>query len=215
MRTVSADLLAAQSAPDSEATVTARLKRRGTFAGDPLAWRPLFLHTALNLPYSDAAVGAAACACAENGAMVRVLRSQAALKVGVQRFNVLGWNGSGAYWPSAATAALKAAPTELYTLTAAVTGESTPGVGRSGSTIRAFYGDGGRVRYNNSANDGQTWGISSNVWNGNTYYNRLTNFAVSTGGGAANAWHIVFNGVTAAGAVCVRGIHSIGSGWVA
>ena len=87
--------------------------------------------------------GAAACACAENGAMVRVLRSQAAMKVGVQRFNVLGWSGS--YWPSAATAALTAAPVELYTLTVAVTGGSTQGVGRSGSTIRVFCGDGGRV----------------------------------------------------------------------
>ena len=102
MRTLSPELLAAQAQPDPYATVTIRCKRRGTFAGDPLAWRPLFLHTAGDLPYGDVGVTAAACACAENGAVFRVLRSQSAMKVGIQRFNTLPWTGSGASWSPAA-----------------------------------------------------------------------------------------------------------------
>ena len=67
MRALSDDLLAIQSHPDALATVTVRCKRRSTFAGDPLLWRPLFKHTAANIPYGDVNVTAAACSCAAAG----------------------------------------------------------------------------------------------------------------------------------------------------
>ena len=110
MRALTADLLAIQSHPDALATVTVRCKRRSTFAGDPLLWRPLFKHTAANIPYGDVNVTAAACSCAQSGTILRVLRSTAARKVGVQRFTVTSWAGTGSSWPSAASAALTAAP---------------------------------------------------------------------------------------------------------
>src|SRR5215212_9497603 len=110
MRTLDAATLAAQSRPDALATVSVRCKRRSTFAGDPLVWRPIFMHTAANLPYGDANVTAAACACAESGVILRVLRSAKAKKVGVQRFSALNWSGSGTSWPSAARVELTRAP---------------------------------------------------------------------------------------------------------
>ena len=64
MRALSAELLELQAHPDALATVTVRCKRRRTFAGDPLLWRPAFKHTAANMPYGDLNVTAAACSCA-------------------------------------------------------------------------------------------------------------------------------------------------------
>ncbi len=61
------ELLEIQAHPDALATVTVRCKRRSTFAGDPLLWRPAFKHTAGNIPYGDANVTAAACSCAAAG----------------------------------------------------------------------------------------------------------------------------------------------------
>ena len=86
MRALSSELLEIQAHPDALATVTVRCKRRSTFAGDPLLWRLAFKHTAANVPYGDPNVTAAACSCAAAGYVVRVLRSAAAKKVGVQRF---------------------------------------------------------------------------------------------------------------------------------
>ena len=108
MRALTGDLLAIQSHPDALATVTVRCKRRSTFTGDPLLWRPIFKHSAANMPYGDVNVTAAACTCSQAGTVLRVLRSAAAKKVGVQRFTVTTWAGSGTSWPSAATAALTA-----------------------------------------------------------------------------------------------------------
>ena len=58
MRTLSAELLEIQAHPDALASVTVRCKRRSTFTGDPLLWRPIFKHTAANLPYADVNVTA-------------------------------------------------------------------------------------------------------------------------------------------------------------
>ena len=115
------------------------------------------MHTAANLPYGDVNVTAAACACAEAGAMLRVLRSAAAKKVGVQRFNVLGWSGSGTSWPSAARTELTRTPTQVATLPRTTREESTPGVGRNGSEIRIVYGDGAKLYMVKSLDDGKSW----------------------------------------------------------
>ena len=61
MRTLNPELLELQAHPDALATVTVRCKRRSTFAGDPLLWRPAFKHTSGNVPYGDVNVTAAAC----------------------------------------------------------------------------------------------------------------------------------------------------------
>jgi len=213
MRTLSSALLAAQSAPDPYVSVTARFKRRGTFSGDPLAWRPLFLHSAGDLPYGDAGVTAAACACAANGVMVRVLRSQAAMKVGVQRFNTLAWTGTGASWSAAAATALTAAPTQIASLTAAISGESTPAVVWTPSGMFYAYADGGALYRGWSLNDGVSWSAPALTWNLGATYARLTNLALcdaAQAGAPAAYLTAVFNGVTAAGAVQVRGLHYVG-----
>lgn len=211
MRTLSADLLALQSTPDAEATVTARCKRRGTFASDPLAWRPIFLHTAANLPYGDAGVTAAACACAENGAVVRVLRSAAAGKVGVQRLNVLGWNGSGQFWPSAAEAALTATPVQVATLTSTDTAESTPGVGRESSTVVLAYGDGPKIFVAISGDDGCTWGSPQLVYDGTGAYTRFTDLCVLRWPGYL--WTVLCTACDAAGALSAISFYNTGGGW--
>ena len=145
MRTLSAELLELQAHPDALATVTVRCKRRSTFAGDPLLWRPAFKHTAGNIPYGDVNVTAAACSCSAAGYVVRVLRSTSAKKVGVQRFSVTAWSCGGSAWPRRPRRALTAAPVQVATLASTDTRESVPGVGRIGSEIRVLYGDGGKL----------------------------------------------------------------------
>ncbi len=94
MRALSPELLELQAHPDALATVTVRCKRRSTFAGDPLLWRPAFKHTAANIPYGDVNVTAAACSCSAAGYVVRVLRSTSAKKVRVRACS-RGCPGSG------------------------------------------------------------------------------------------------------------------------
>lgn len=212
MRSLSPDLLAAQTQPDAYATVTARCKRRSTFAGDPLLWRLLFQHTAANLPYGDPNVTAAACACAEGGAMVRVLRSPAARKVGVQRFNALSWSGSGTSWPSAARTELTRTPVQVGTLAATGTEESTPGVGRIGSELRVVYGDGPKLYMVKSLDDGKSWGAPVMVYDGGLNYGRFSNISLC---GSGSTWICVFTAYNTKQLPRVRGMHDAGGGWVA
>lgn len=205
MRVLSAELLGAQGLPDPEVTIAARFKRRGTFASDPLAWRPLFKHASGDMPYGDVGVTSAVCPCAANGAMVRVLRSQSALKVGVQRFNVLTWSGDGSSWSSAAALAMAAAPTDIGTLATAVVGESTPGVARAGSTMRCLFADGGALKLVTSYTDGASWLAPVAVWNGSATYNRISNFSAVVVG---SVWYWVFNGYTPGGVSRVLGLSS-------
>ena len=211
MRTLSDDLLAIQSHPDALATVTVRCKRRSTFTGDPLLWRQVFKHTAANIPYGDVNVTAAACSCAAPGAVLRVLRSTAARKVGVQRFTVTNWTGTGANWPSAATAALTATPVQVATLEAADAKESTPGVGRIGSEIRILYGDGAKLYCVKSANDGTSWTAPAIAYDGGLNYFRFSNISVC---GFGSTWVCVLNGYNTKGLPVVLGMNDAGSGWV-
>jgi hypothetical protein len=211
MRALDDATLSAQSRPDALATVTVRCKRRSTFAGDPLVWRPIFMHTAANLPYGDINVTAAACACAEAGAMVRVLRSAAANKVGVQRFNVLNWSGSGTSWPSTARTELTRTPVQVGTLASTNTEESTPGVGRIGSEIRIVYGDGPKLYMAKSLDDGRTWSPPVMVYDSGLQYGRLSNISLC---GAGATWICVFSGYNPKRLARVRGMHDAGEGWV-
>ena len=158
--------------------VTIRCKRRSTFTGDPLLWRPAFRHTAANMPYGDVHVTAAACSCGAPGYVLRVLRSTAAGKVGVQRFGVTGWSCGGTSWPGAATSALTAAPVLVAALGSSDTRESVPGVGRIGSEIRVLYGDGGKLYCVKSTNDGVSWGAPAVVYDGALNYTRFSNISV-------------------------------------
>ena len=212
MRALSDDLLAIQSHPDALATVTVRCKRRSTFTGDPLLWRPIFRHTATNIPYGDANVTAAACSCAQGGTILRVLRSTAARKVGVQRFTVTSWAGTGTNWPSAATAALTATPVQVAALSATGTKESTPGAGRIGSEIRILYGDGARLYCARSTNDGVSWTAPTVAYDGGLNYARFSNIAVC---GFGATWICVFNGYNTKGIPVVLAMHDAGGGWVA
>ncbi|MFN8469025.1 MAG: hypothetical protein U0X20_25940, partial [Caldilineaceae bacterium] len=211
MRSLSPDLLAVQAQPDAYASVVMRCKRRSTFAGDPLVWRPIFQHTAANLPYGDPNVTATACACAEVGAMVRVLRSSAALKVGVQRFNALTWSGGGTSWPSAARTELTRTPTQVGALAAPGTEESTPGVGRIGSEIRIVYGDGARLYMAKSLDDGKSWAAPVLAYDGSLNYGRFSNISLC---GFGATWICVLTGYSTKGLPVVLGLHDAGSGWV-
>ena len=212
MRALSDDLRSIQSHPDALATVTVRCKRRSTFSGDPLLWRPMFQHTAANIPYGDVNVTAAACSCAQSGTVIRVLRSTAAKKVGVQRFTVTSWTGTGSNWPSAATAALTAAPVQVATLASTDTRESTPGVGRIGSEIRILYGDGPKLYCVQSTNDGVSWGLPAVVYDGSLSYARFNNISIC---GYGSTWICVLNGYNNKGIPVVIGLHDAGAGWVA
>ena len=212
MRALSDELLAIQSHPDALATVTVRCKRRSTFTGDPLLWRQVFKHTAADIPYSDANVTAAACSCAAPGTILRVLRSTAAKKVGVQRFTVTNWTGTGTNWPSAAVAALTAAPIQVATFVPTDTKESTPGVGRIGSEIRILYGDGGKVFCVRSTNDGVSWAAPVVAYDGGLNYSRYSNVSLCAAG---STWICVLNGYNTKGLPVVLGMHDAGSGWVA
>ena len=211
MRALSDDLLAIQSHPDALATVTIRCKRRSTFTGDPLLWRPAFKHTAANIPYADPNVTAAACSCAAGGTILRVLRSTAAKKVGVQRFAVTGWSCGGTSWPGAATAALTAAPVQVAALTSTDPQASSPGAGRIGSEIRVLYGDGPKLYCVRSTNDGVSWGAPALVYDGGLNYAGFTNIAVC---GYGSTWICVCNGSNTKGIPVVLGFHDGGSGWV-
>ena len=211
MRALSAELLEVQAHPDALATVTVRCKRRSTFTGDPLLWRPLFKHTSANLPYGDPYVTAAACACAQPGTILRVLRSAAAGKIGVQRFTVTNWTGSGTSWPSAATSALTAAPVPVAALTSSDAKESTPGAGRIGSEIRVLYGDDGKLYCVRSTNDGVSWGPPAMVYDGGLNYFRFNNISVNAYG---STWLCVCNGYNTKGIPVVLGFHDAGAGWV-
>jgi hypothetical protein len=212
MRTLSDELLAVQAQPDACASITVRCKRRSTFAGDPLVWRPLFVHTAANLPYGDPNVTAAACACAENGVLLRVLRSAAARTVGVQRVNVLSWTGGGNSFPPAAKTALTAAPTPVATLTSADPLESTPGIGRHGNEMRIVYGDGAKLYQVRSLDDGRTWGAPVAIYDGAMNYGRFSNIALCHHG---TAWLCVCNGYNAKRLPRVRALWDTGGGWAA
>ncbi|MFN8466325.1 MAG: hypothetical protein U0X20_12280 [Caldilineaceae bacterium] len=211
MRALSAELLELQSHPDALATVTVRCKRRSTFTGDPLLWRPLFKHTAANIPYGDVNVTAAACSCAAPGAVLRVLRSTAVKKVGVQRLTVINWTGTGSTWPSAAAAALTVAPIQVAALVSTDTKESTPGVGRIGSEIRILYGDGGNLYCVRSTNDGTSWAAPVVAYAGGLNYLRFSNISLCAAG---SAWICVCNGYNTKGLPVVLGMHDAGGGWV-
>ncbi|MFO1130394.1 MAG: hypothetical protein U1E16_00050 [Hyphomicrobiales bacterium] len=211
MRALSAELLEVQSHPDALATVTVRCKRRSTLTGDPLLWRPLFKHTSANLPYGDPHVTAAACACAQGGTILRVLRSAAAGKIGVQRFTVTNWTGSGTSWPSAATSALTAAPVPVAALTSSDAKESTPGAGRIGSEIRVLYGDGGKLYCVRSTDDGVSWGAPVVAYDGGLNYLGFNNISVNAYG---STWLCVCNGYNTKGIPVVLGFHDAGGGWV-
>ncbi len=210
MRTLSDDLLAMQSHPDALATVTIRCKRRSTFTGDPLLWRPAFKHTATNIPYGDVAVTAAACSCAAPGYVVRVLRSAAAGKLGVQRFATTAWSCGGTSWPGAATSALTATPLQVAALESTDAKESTPGVGRIGSEIRVLYGDGAQLYCVKSTNDGVSWGAPALAYDGGLNYSRFSNISVC---GFGSTWICVCNGYNTKGIPVVLGFHDGGSGW--
>ena len=215
MRGLSDALLAARSCPDALASVTVRCKRRSTFAGDPLIWRPAFRHTAGNIPFGDLNVTAAACSCAASGYILRVLRSAAAKKVGVQRFSVAAWSCGGTSWPSAATSALTATPTQVATIASTDTKESTPGVGRNGSEIRILYGDGGKVYQVRSTNDGVSWAAPTVAYDGGLNYFRFSNISLCYSGassGTGGSWICVMNGYNAKGLAVVLGAHDAGSG---
>ena len=211
MRALSADLLWVQGEPDPAASVTVRCKRRSTFAGDPLLWRPLFMHTAANMPYNDAYTTAAACACAEYGAALRVLRSPAGRKVGVQRFSMYGWGGAGTAWSAAAAAALTASPAQVATLSSGARDESTPGVGRNGSEIRILYGDGSAFYQVKSSSDGVSWGGKSLVLSNAVAYTRFSNFSLCAAGGV---WYALFTAYDLRRRPMLMGMHDAGSGWV-
>ncbi|MFN8467944.1 MAG: hypothetical protein U0X20_20460 [Caldilineaceae bacterium] len=211
MRTLSAELLEVQAHPDALASVVVRCKRRSTFAGDPLLWRPAFRHSAGNIPYGDPYVTAAACNCAAAGYVVRVLRSAAAGKVGVQRFSTTAWSCNGTAWPAAATNALTAAPVQVAALISNDAKESTPGVGRSGGEIRLLYGDGARLYCVRSTNDGVSWGAPAVAYDGTLNYSGFTNIAIC---GFGSAWICVCNGINTKGIPVVLGLHDGGSGWV-
>ena len=213
MRPLTSTLLAAQKTPDALAAVTMRTKRRATFAGDPLAWRPLFRHSAANLPYADVNLTSGACACAQNGCFVRVLRSPLARKVGVQRVNALTWEGDGSAWSAAATAALTATPVQIGTLASTDTAESTPGVCRGdGSNMLAVWADGPKAYVALSTDDGVTWGAPALVYDGTGVFTRLSNFCVMRW--PDWFWFVAFNGWTAAGECHVLGLYEMGGGWV-
>jgi hypothetical protein len=212
MRALSQDLLAVQQQGDAYAEVTVRCKRRSTFAGDPLVWRPIFTHTAANLPYGDLNVAAAACSCAENGVLLRVLRSAPAHKVGVQRVNVLNWTGSGTSSSPAARTALTAAPAPVATLAGSDPLESTPGVGRYGNEIRIVYGDGAKLYQVRSLDDGRTWGTPAAIYDGGMNYGRFSNISLCHHGAA---WLCVCNGYNAKRLPRVRALCDTGGGWAA
>ncbi|MFN8469363.1 MAG: hypothetical protein U0X20_27655 [Caldilineaceae bacterium] len=211
MRTLSPELLELQAHPDALATVTVRCKRRSTFTGDPLLWRLAFKHTAGNVPYGDVNVTAAACSCSAAGYVVRVLRSAAAGKVGVQRFSVTAWSCGGSSWPGAATSALTAAPVQVATLASTDPRESVPGVGRIGSEIRVLYGDGGKLYCVKSTNDGVSWSAPTVAYDGSLDYTRLTNISVC---GYGSTWICVANGINMKGIPAVLGFHDAGAEWV-
>ena len=211
MRALSDELLAIQSQPDALASVVVRCKRRSTFAGDTLLWRPAFRHTVGNIPYGDANVTAAACSCAAAGYVVRVLRSAAAGKVGVQRFSTTGWSCGGTSWPSAAVSALTAAPVQVAALSSTDSRESTPGAGRISSEIRILYGDGAKLYCVKSTNDGVSWGTPALVYDGSLGYTRYSNISVC---GYGSTWLCVCNGYNMKGIAVVLGFHDAGAGWV-
>ncbi len=212
MRALSADLLWAQGEADPAVEVVVRCKRRSTFAGDPLLWRPLFVHGADNLPYSDAYTTAAVCGCAEYGAAVRVLRSPAGRKVGVQRLvNMHGWGGTGNAWSAAAAAAMTASPTQIATLTSGARDESTPGVGRNGNEIRVLFGDGSAFYQVKSTDDGASWGAKTLVLSNSVVYTRFSNFSLCAAGGV---WYAVYTGFDLRRRPRVLGMHDAGAGWV-
>ena len=167
MRALSADLLAIQSHPDALATVTVRCKRRSHLHRRPAAVAaPLQAHGRQHpLRRRECDRGGLQLR-GRRARSCRVLRSTAAKKVGVQRFTVTNWAGTGTNWPSAATAALTAAPLQVATLVSTDAKESTPGVGRIGSEIRILYGDGSKLYCVRSTNDGTSWAAPTVAYDG-------------------------------------------------
>ena len=125
--------------------VTVRCKRRSTFTGDPLLWRPAFQAHGREHPLwrreCDGG-GLQPVRAGLRGARAALDRGQESRRAAVQ---VTAWSCGGTSWPSAATSALTATPIQVATLAARTRKESTPGVGRIGSEIRILYGDGGKL----------------------------------------------------------------------
>ena len=174
MRSLSADLRYAQQHTEPHAEVTALVKRRSTYKGDPLIWQRLAHDEVGNFLLRDAYdhddgtdLRAAVIKSPGGGALLRALRSDIGASVWVQRVTnplyAVGWAE-----PPVQVATL----TEPYYVDDGLGGAtdaellgSVPALLDDDGTARCFWGDGNYIRWTSSTDDGVTWGNVGTVRN--------------------------------------------------
>lgn len=209
MRPLAADAWYAQNQPGAIWRVSAQVKARNTFAGDP--WHVAIPLTSIwhdgNRPYQvmgqPCDLTASACAGLDGGVVLHALRSDAAGKVGVRRLTYDG----GLFSP--------APPVDVATLATPYMSDrrgSTPAIAQVNGEVRLVYADGSRVRWLRSLDDGRTWSAAQTLYDGTGAYVRYSNFALRPD--VNGRWVLGYSAWTPTGQIRVRGAHDIGGGWV-
>ena len=143
--------------------------------------------------------------------MVRVLRSAAAKKVGVQRFNAFNWSGQRHELAQRRPTELTAAPTQVGTLVRSDTRGVHAGRGAHRSEIRISTATAPSSTACRSLDDGKSWGAPALVYDGGLNYGRFSNIASA---GSARPGSVSATATTPRGMPVVLGLHDGGAGWV-